>query len=65
MNSKELFSMALDLHYPWTLNTVDFVTEEGEKVLLIDISFEKGAKFSDPDSGQPRPVHGARFADYG
>ena len=57
MNSKELFSMALGLQHPWKLNNVDFVTEEGEKVLRIDIGFEKGAKFSDPDSREPCPVH--------
>jgi len=57
MNSKELFSMALGLQHPWKLNNVDFVSEEGEKVLRIDIGFEKGATFSDPDSGEPCPVH--------
>jgi transposase len=57
MNSKDLFSMALGLQHPWKLNQVDFVTEADEKILRIDIGFEKGAKFSDPDSGEPSPVH--------
>ncbi|MCH2448977.1 MAG: hypothetical protein MK198_02405 [Gracilimonas sp.] len=52
MNSKELFSMALGLEYPWKLNNVDFIEEDGQKVLSIDIGFEKGAKFSDPDTSR-------------
>lgn len=57
MNSNQLFSMALGLQHPWKLHNVDFVSEQGEQVLRIDIGFEKGAKFSDPDGGQPCPVH--------
>lgn len=49
--------MALGLQPPWKLNDVDFVAEEGEKVLRIDIGFEKGTKFSDPDNGQPCRIH--------
>lgn len=49
--------MALGLQHPWKLNTVDFIEEDGQKVLRIDIGFEKGAKFSDPDTGEPCPVH--------
>ena len=49
--------MALALEYPWKLNNVDFIEEDGQKVLSIDIGFEKGAKFSDPDTGEPCPVH--------
>lgn len=57
MNSKELFSMALGLQHPWKLNNVDFIEEDGQKVLRIDIGFEKGAKFSHPDGEEPCPVH--------
>ncbi len=57
MNSKELFSMALGLQHPWKLNNVDFIEEDGQKVLRIDIGFEKGAKFSDPIAGEPCSVH--------
>jgi transposase len=57
MNSKELFSMALSLQHPWRLNNVDFIEEDGQKVLRINIGFEKGAKFSDPDTGRSCPVH--------
>lgn len=57
MNSKELFSLALSLQSPWKLNNVDFAEEGGQKVLRIDIGFEKGARFADPKSGDPCPVH--------
>ncbi len=57
MNSKELFSRALGLQSPWKLNAVDFVEEGGQKILRIDIGFEKGARFSDPVNGEPCRVH--------
>ena len=49
--------MALGLQHPWKLNNVDFIEEDGQKVLRIDIGFEKGAKFSHPDGEEPCPVH--------
>lgn len=49
--------MALSLQHPWKLNNVDFIEEDDQKVLRIDIGFEKGAKFSDSDTGKPCPVH--------
>lgn len=57
MNSKEIFSMALGLQHPWKLTEVDFVEEGNQKVLRIDIGFERGAVFTDADSGEPGRVH--------
>lgn len=57
LNSKELFSLALGLQFPWKLNDVDFAEENSKKILRIDIGFEKGAKFADPQDGTPSPVH--------
>lgn len=49
--------MALGLQHPWKLNNVDFIEEDNQKVLRIDIGFEKGTKFSAPLAGEPCPVH--------
>ena len=51
LNSKEIFSLALGLQSPWKLDHVDFTEEDGHKVLRIDIGFEKGARFTDPQLG--------------
>lgn len=57
MNSKELFSLAIGLQSPWKLNDVDFTVEDGQKILRIDIGFEKGARFVDPQGDGPCLVH--------
>ena len=48
-NSKEIFSMALGLSSPWSVQTVEFQEIEGQKELHITLSFEKGFKFTGKD----------------
>lgn len=48
LNSKELFSLALGLQFPWKLNDVDFAEENSKKILRIDIGFEKGPNLPIP-----------------
>lgn len=47
-----LFSQALGLHAPWTIEKIDF--DPNEKRLDIHIGFERGSTFfyKDPDTGQ-------------
>jgi len=60
MNSKEIFSLALGLQHPWYIKEVRFEEsqEDTSKILRIDIGFEKGHKFADPQGTDARcPVH--------
>lgn len=57
LNSKALFSLAIGLQSPWKLTDVDFVEENGQRILRIDIGFEKGTRFPDPQAGSLCPVH--------
>src|SRR5665811_306679 len=57
MNTNEIFTLGLGLEHPWKLNNVRFEMEDNTKILVIDVGFQRGHKFSDPDSGQACPVH--------
>jgi len=59
MNCKEIFSSALGLQSPWKLNNVEFTKQSNEKILRIEIGFEKGARFADPEDGSLCKVHDA------
>jgi len=48
-NSKEIFSLALGLSSPWSIQTVEFQEKEGRKELHITLCFEKGFKFTGKD----------------
>lgn len=58
MNSKEIFTLALNLEYPWYIKDVSLNKEEKDPIgnLTIEINFEKGAKFNMPD-GQSYPAY--------
>lgn len=57
MNSERLFGMALGLHSPWQVGSIEFKpgTKGGEE-LHLTIGFARGARFADA-SGQACPVH--------
>jgi transposase len=57
MNTKQIFTLGLGLEHPWKLRDVSFEIKDDNKVLVIDVGFERGHKFIDPDSGQACPVH--------
>jgi len=51
MNSKEIFSIALGLHYPWEVERLEIEEEpdKGIKSFHITIGFRRGSKFRLPD----------------
>jgi len=49
--------MALGLGDPWQIKALELKTEGSGKTLLIDVGFERGHKFIDPESGEPCAVH--------
>ena len=51
MNSKEIFSLALNLQWPWYIKEITLEKEESKLFgrLTIEIDFHKGAKFLMPD----------------
>lgn len=57
MNSEQLYGMALGLHTPWQLVSIEFKpgTKGGEE-LHLTIGFARGSRFAD-GSGQACPVH--------
>lgn len=57
MNTKEIFTQGLGLEHPWKIQDVRFEIEADKRVLVIDMGFERGYKFADPDSGNPCRVH--------
>jgi transposase len=57
MNSTELFSIALGLQKPWQIESVELrLDEANQKSLHIELSFERGSKFTD-ERGILCPVH--------
>ncbi|MGB5988698.1 MAG: hypothetical protein WBG43_03035 [Marinifilaceae bacterium] len=48
-NSKEMFSIALGLVSPWTVESISFEETEAGKALHIYLSFTKGSKFKGDD----------------
>lgn len=58
MNSKQIFSMALNLEMPWYIEDIRMSKEEGDKIGQIDIylNFQSGSKFLDLD-GNKCSVH--------
>ena len=57
MNTNEIFTLGLGLEHPWKLQNVRLEAEDDKKILVIDVGFQRGYKFTDPDSGEPCPVH--------
>jgi len=55
MAVEHLFTQALGLASPWKVVTCDF--DPVAKTLELVIDFERGARFTDPDSGELCPVH--------
>jgi hypothetical protein len=51
MNTKEIFSLALNLQWPWYIKEITLEKEESKLFgrLTIEIDFHKGAKFLMPD----------------
>ena len=57
MNSEQLFSMALGLHPPWQVDSIEFKPgTKGGEALHLTIGFARGSRFADA-SGQACPVH--------
>jgi hypothetical protein len=50
-----LFTQALGLASPWKVVSCDF--DPAAKSLELVIDFERGARFPDPQSEEPSPVH--------
>jgi|SRR5690625_1769166 len=57
MNTDEIFTLGLGLEHPWKIQNIRFETEDSKKILIIDVGFHRGYKFTDPDSGELCPVH--------
>jgi transposase len=55
MATEQLFTQALGLSAPWKVVSCDFDPAAGTLELVID--FERGSRFTDPDSGDSCPVH--------
>jgi len=55
MSTAHLFTQALGLASPWKVVSSDF--DPVAKSLALDVDFEKGSRFPDPDSGELCPVH--------
>jgi len=55
MSVEHLFTQALNLASPWKVVSSDF--DPVGKSLRLVIDFERGARFPDPETGQPCPVH--------
>ena len=55
MAVEHLFTQALGLASPWKVVSSDF--DPVAKSLELVIDFERGARFADPDTGEPCPVH--------
>ena len=54
-----LFAAALGLQKPWKIENVNFDSDNGQ--LTLELGFERGAKFPDPDDPSTRcPVHDVR-----
>lgn len=51
----DLFTQALGLNSPWKVVSTEFDPEA--KTLELEIDFERGARFPDPESGELCPVH--------
>ncbi len=51
-NSKEIFTLALNLVSPWFVERIDFIDSSKGKELHIFISFTRGAKFTSSDGKQ-------------
>ncbi|MBB5353421.1 transposase [Haloferula luteola] len=58
MSVEVFFKQALGLAEPWVVTECDF--DPGAKKLVIKIDFERGARFADPESGEPCAVHDTR-----
>jgi len=55
MSVENLFTQALGLGSPWQVTSSDF--DPVAKSLELVIDFERGTRFSDPDTGELCPVH--------
>jgi transposase len=55
MSVEHLFTQALGLGSPWNVISCDF--DPLAKSLELDIDFERGARFADPETGELCPVH--------
>ncbi|MEX1044508.1 MAG: ISL3 family transposase [Chthoniobacterales bacterium] len=55
MAVEHLFTQALGLASPWKVVTCDF--DPVAKTLELVIDFERGARFTDPETGEVCPVH--------
>ena len=55
MATEHLFTQALGLSAPWKVVSCDFDPAAGTLKLVID--FDRGSRFTDPDSGESCPVH--------
>lgn len=55
MAVEQLFTQALGLASPWKVVSCDF--DPVAKSLELVIDFERGARFPDPETGEPCPVH--------
>jgi len=55
MSVEHLFTQALNLAAPWKVVSSDF--DPVGKSLKLVIDFERGARFTDPDTGESCPVH--------
>ncbi|MFP6896697.1 MAG: ISL3 family transposase [Roseibacillus sp.] len=55
MAVEDLFTQALGLSSPWHVVCCDF--DPAAKSLKLVIDFERGARFADPETGEPCPVH--------
>lgn len=55
MAVEHLFTQALGLVSPWKVVSCDF--DPVAKSLELVIDFERGARFADPETGEPCPVH--------
>jgi len=55
MATDDLFTQALGLSSPWQVVSTEF--DPKAKSLKLEIDFERGARFPDPESGEQCPVH--------
>jgi len=55
MAVEHLFTQALGLTTPWNVISCDF--DPAAKSLELDIDFQRGARFPDPETGELCPVH--------